>query len=191
VDAVTGRVFLADASVGKLYVLDGRRGIPIRTVAINVTAGTPMLGGRGLLFVPVGAVNVVQVFDAATGRLLRAVPIAPILGPVVADPRRGRVYAVGRDPLAGQGLFFPDGSVVVLDGRTGAVRSQIAVGTDPVDIVVDDESGRVVVVSAGGLAPPRDPLGWAPDWLRHLPFMPAPPIRGPLLPARLRIFPAE
>jgi hypothetical protein len=38
---------------------------------------------------------------------------------------------------------------------------------------VDENSGRLYLVSLGGTTRVPDPWGWAPSWLRRLPFFPS------------------
>jgi DNA-binding beta-propeller fold protein YncE len=113
--------------------------------------------------------------DSHTGALVRVVRVGA--GPVAlaADRRVGRiVVASWGQPVDPRTWYWsPDavgkptaGSVSLLDARTGDVVRQVATGSIPVAVAVDERRGRAVVINAGGTAVAPDPWAWMPSWLR-------------------------
>jgi len=123
---------------GAVHVLDGRTGLPVRTVPIGagprVIAVAPDLGRIFVLCSghTTGGDAALYVLDARTGTQVRAVPIAHA---VVDGPAR-RVFVAD------------DAGVQVLDATSGAVRKTVALpdaNAGPTGLVVDERAGRVAV----------------------------------------------
>jgi len=79
------------------------------------------------------------VLDAATGRLLRVVPVGQAPVALAVDERRGRVYVAdsGSD------------RVTVLDAASGAVRAAVPAGVGPIAMAVDPRTGKIFVLDKG------------------------------------------
>ncbi len=86
------------------------------------------------------------------------------------DEARDQVYLSTLGPMewGPRGLTLRgNGTLYVLDARTGAPIRRIAVGVAPRAIAVDAASGRVVVVNGGGVVL-RAPSGWGEPWIGRL-----------------------
>ncbi len=137
---------------------------------------------------PSTATSVVNVLDATSGVLLRAVPLDHTGIALAADARSGHVFV-----LTAEAAYLPTvtgfvyisnpplrpahalgmGRVAVLDARTGAAQGSVDVGQTPVDLAVDPDAGRVFV-------PVRGPLGTLTD-RRGVPY------QGPLGPGTVSV----
>ncbi len=88
----------------------------------------------------------ITVLNALSGAVIGSVPhgtpLDPFEGQSVVDERSGQVII----------LTPGHGTLSVLDGTSGHPRYTIAIGSNPNDLAVDAQRGRVFVVSAG----PRD-----------------------------------
>ena len=130
VDAATGRVFV---------LVQQRPAPPAQTL------------GRGY----------VLVLDTHTERLIRTVTLGYTPVQVAVDRTTGRVFVTDSGPTrfvqkaAGSGrmgMFLPAGVgfLHMLDARTGAPLSTVALGIAPGAIAVDERHGRVFVSHVGG-----------------------------------------
>jgi YVTN family beta-propeller protein len=127
---------------------------------------------------PVG----VSVLDTRTGAVLRTLTVGGDLGDgtpphhvidqVAVDVRRNRVFVINRVGPGSSG----EGSVSVLDARTGRVVQTIAVGRRPTELAVDEATARLFVVNSNAGCLPTSSLGdRVLSAVRHvLPFLPAP-----------------
>ncbi len=95
----------------------------------------------------------VDIRDAATGRLLKTVPVGGIPIVVALDGRSQRVF-VGL--WGDQGVVGP-GRVAVLDAVAGRVLRTVRVGANPQAIVIDESANRAFVLNSGDL--PTHTLG--------------------------------
>lgn len=96
--------------------------------------------------------NCVHVLDARTGAVLRTVSVgSPGRNPVAAavDVRADRAFVVND----------VDNRVITLDARTGSVVHTTTVRTLPTAVAVDQQDGRVFVVSRGPSDRAGNPLG--------------------------------
>src|SRR5437763_1080884 len=75
--------------------------------------------------------------SAASGRLIRTVPVGQVPVAVAVDAPRRRVYVAS----------FAGNSVAVLDARTGAVVRVIGVGHCPNDVAVDVRTRHAFVAN--------------------------------------------
>jgi hypothetical protein len=108
------------------------------------------------VFVP--ANTGLSVLDARTGALVRALPIQSLAaGSVAILPGSHDVVAAPyQDPSSGP----PARSVVVLDGKTGAVLGRWPVPENPVQVLLNPLTGHLLVASAGPVDGGADPLGF-------------------------------
>lgn len=169
VDARTGRVFVGNRLTGTVGVLDARDSTWLRTVVVGGQPSALAVDQRrGRVYVVTGDSGTVSVLDAARGRLLRTVQVAPhprlgypLPDPLAVDEGRDRVYVTmggGLEPVGGSLVVRGQGTLTVLDARSGAVRRRLGVGVAP--LALAEGSGQVVVVNRGGVvAVPTD------DWL--------------------------
>ncbi len=145
VDARTNRVFVGDALRGTLSMLDAASGRLLRTTALPVAVypNAPVVDEQdGRVFVVDDAG--VSVLDAGTGRLLHRVVVgrnAPGFPPlaVIVDARHGRAFVVARR----------EGTVGMLDSRSGRVLRTLSVGGHLGGAAVDSGAGRLVVTIEG------------------------------------------
>ncbi len=153
IDTVTARV-LATHPLSPLapYVVPGPHSIAVDEQTNRVF----VLTTRGFdAQAPVTATSVVNVLDATSGALLRAVPLTGAALAVATAPRAGRVFVLTAEAafdFHGLGM----GRVAVLDARTGAVQGSVDVGQTPVDLAVDGSAGRLFVPVRGPLGPLTD-----------------------------------
>ena len=141
VDERTGHVFVSVKSPPALWMLDGRSGavlhratLPDEATALATDAAT------GRIFV--GTWSGLLLGDTRTGTLLRAL--------------NGSAYPLALTVNAGLRHVFvldgSDGSVAMLDGRTGALLAQAAFGTAAIAIASAASTGRVFVAREGNNA---------------------------------------
>jgi YVTN family beta-propeller protein len=172
VDTQTGRVFILNTGANTVSVLDARSGAVLRTITVAphpaaavVDARTDrvfLVHGRSFTvgdysgtvptFPQVSPVGV-TVLDARTGAVLRTLPVGGSVGDdhvgwapltnLAVDARRGRVFVINRFDTGSTG----DGSVSVLDARSGDLLRTIGVGRHPISLAVDEATARVFVVN--------------------------------------------
>jgi DNA-binding beta-propeller fold protein YncE len=187
VDERTGRAFIATMSLaantglsGSVIVLDTHTGSLLHTVALPYAPGALAVDAQdGRVFVSsLGLTNpsapqrtrtgTVSMLDARTGALLHSSTVGAAPGPLAVDARHHHILALTAGPLDASGNANGPGTIVVLDGRSGAVLRTIAAGMAPGDIAVDERANRALVLNFGGTVRSPDPWGWLPQGLRRL-----------------------
>jgi DNA-binding beta-propeller fold protein YncE len=144
----TGRVFVTDAH--GISMLDARTGAVARTIPLAGAGFTPLaidartghgfaVRAHGNMFGrPIAGENTVSMLDTTSGALLRMVP--DLHGPIAAavDARTDQVFVANQD-----------GTVVVLNGRSGAVVRTVTISPRVLanGVAVDERTGRVFVTS--------------------------------------------
>lgn len=144
----TGRVFVTNAD--SISVLDARTGAVVRTIPQGGAAFAPVAidarTGRAfavcaynnMMGRPIVGANTVSMLDTTSGALLRTVP--DLHGPIAAavDAQTDQVFVANQD-----------GTVVVLDGRSGAVVRTVTISPRVLanGVAVDARTGRVFVTS--------------------------------------------
>jgi len=192
VDERTGRVFVAVGGPSRIvsYTFP-----PANTG----TSGSGMMSGSGMTRMATG-LGTVQMLDARSGIVLRAVPVGVNPEAVAVDARRGRIFVVNAGSTDGYATSGPTrvtikaflkapGSVSLLDATTGTVSRTITLDTSPHAIAVDDAAGHAFVINYGSGVPLPipDPWAWAPSWLRQrIPFAP-PSSRTRIIPSSVSI----
>ena len=180
VDQGRGRVIVVDGRNAPPYtsylrILDARTSALVRATA--VTGAYPVAIDRRQGRMIVDTANDVRAFDVRTGTLLWTLFADGVTtqGAIAVDERTGHVFVVDNGMMGGPGAFTRSGSVIVLDGRTGARQSVMPVGVDAGPLMIDEQAGHAIVVNNGGTVRADDAWGWAPTWLRQrLPFLPPP-----------------
>ncbi len=178
VDPISGRVFVACVGDATVRVLDANSGAPLRTVQLDAAPSALAVDARrGRVYVASAAAGTLSLLDAQTGAPLATRRIDPTADPgfalpyaLAVDAARDRVYLTTYGPLEqvdGALALRGEGTLYVLDARTGAPIRRIAVGVAPRAIAVDEASGRVVVVNGGGVVL-RAPAGWGEPWIGRL-----------------------
>jgi len=181
VDGVTGRVFVTDSG-------------PTRFVQKAAA------GGRMGMFLPTG-MGFLHMLDARTGASLSTVALGIAPGAIAVDERHGRVFVShvgGHDGYGSMGttpIYLPapvagPGGVSVVDGTTGQVLRTVAIGAEPMSMVLDDRSQRLFIGDAGDPFPPSppDPWAWIPGPVRsHLPFVPQHAPAGQPIPGKVLV----
>src|SRR5919201_1124740 len=186
VDERVGRAFVvsygSDTRTGRLSVLDTRTGTVVRTVTVGLLPqGVAVDERTGRVFVAgedSSGLGDVSVLDVMSGRLVRSVTVGMLPTAVAVDARSGRVFVANKGPVDGNLVPLSNGTVTVLDARSGAVLRTIGVGTYPTALAVDERAGRAFVVNASGTTV-RTSQGWcerAVQWLQpaRLPWLPRP-----------------
>jgi len=99
----------------------------------------------GRVFVADGSHSAASVseLDAASGHLLRTIPVSGTPVAVAVDDRSGHVFVAC---WGGKGVEGP-GSVSTLDAARGRVLRTTAVGVAPGTMVVDERANRVFVLN--------------------------------------------
>jgi YVTN family beta-propeller protein len=187
VDEGTGRVFVANGGDATVSVLDARSGAVLGVVVVGTSPqGLAVDGRAGRVFVPNRSDGTVSVLDARSGALLRTVALGYTPWPAAASVGNGDVLvgAAGRTDSMGDATGA--GTVRMLDARGAGTRTEqsIPVGVFPVDIGVDAERGRVIVLNYGARWSDGGPVAtvtaegwWVPlqRWLAaRSPLVPAP-----------------
>jgi DNA-binding beta-propeller fold protein YncE len=178
VDPVSRRVFVACAGDATVRVLDASSGAPLRTVRLDAAPSALAVDARrGRVYVASAAAGTLSLLDARSGTLLHTLRLDPFASVAYAlpdvlavDEARDRVYLTTYGPLEqvdGALALRGEGTLYVLDARTGAPLRRIAVGVAPRAIAVDEASGRVVVGNGGGMVL-RAPAGWGEPWIGRL-----------------------
>lgn len=131
-------------------------------------------GPTGRLFTIDGIQGVVRILDGASGRLLGTVSVGGTPANMVIDQLSGQAFLACVGPLNQARQPMGNGTVSMLDGRSGAVIRTVAVGRSPFGVAIDPREQRVLVFNNGGqTAPVPDPWSWIPGRLRQvLPFIP-------------------
>lgn len=151
-----GHVFVIDSTGDTVSTLDARTGGVLRTIhgSLNPsTIGVDTATGR----VFIGAQHAIEVLDARTGALLHSIPIdTPPASLPLALPSQGEVAVVLQTPSSDQDQsILGPGQVVILDGKTGAIRRRVDVGLEQsygfYDIIgVDPWTHRLFVLNEQG-----------------------------------------
>ena len=153
VDARTKRLFVVNVDEDTVSVLDARSGALLHTVHVGQSPTAVAVDERtGRVFVVNSHTDPyriptergsVSMLDARSGAALRTIPVG--WDPTVAavDERKGRIFVVNRN-IDSRGRLIGNGSVSVLDARSGTVLRTIPVGVAPIDVaVVFDRSGSM------------------------------------------------
>jgi len=192
VDNRTHRVFMEDGQ-GTVYVLAARSGRilgkvrgsylnvggPSVAAAVDGASGEVAIMDNGLL--TAGSIGMrpstVHVVDGVTGRVLYTVPLKTPPSALAVDMRTRQVYVTSAT----------DNSMQMLDTRQKKIVRAIAVGPDPISMVVDENARRVLVEAVATPTITRpDAWSWLPpairSWVPFLPHRRAAPL-APLLSA--------
>ena len=113
-----------------------QRGVVLHTVAVGPYPWVAVDAGRGRAFVTTR--RAVLMLDAASGRVLRTIPVQAEPGAITVDERRGHIFVTGAQ------------AVSIVDTRTGRVLRTIPRGGRVVGI--DDHSDRVNLWGDGRLS---------------------------------------
>jgi len=188
-------------TIAQAALIDLTRGTVIGVVPGAQPSSTPAFDDRtGHVFVlaqPITSASVpigrgrVTMLDVRSGTALRTVVVGVDPLDVVVDAARGRVLVLNHGTTLRGGPTLGDGSVSMLDARTGAVRATIPVGADPLALAVDDRTGHVIVVNGQTTVRTPEAWTWLPPWVRQqLPFLPRPGARLRTVPGRVRLLDA-
>lgn len=161
-DPITSRAFIitmgTHGGAGHAVVLDTMTGKRVRTVTLGHNPSDLFIDAPAdRVFVGDSNDEKLRVLDARTGARLRTVQ----LGYMPHGLRGGVDTRTSR-------VFVWASGVRVLDAHSGAIL-RTDLNLDDV-MAVDERSGRVLVVSAGGTMYVPDPLSWLRS---HVPFLPA------------------
>ena len=171
----TQRVFVFHG--GKVSVLDAASGRLLRTVAIGPPRGLgPAVVDEhdGRLFLVNWLTGAILVLNAHTGRVVRTIVVGGVPTNLVVSQRLGRVFVSTTGPSGLRVTTGRDGngSVHVLDGRSGTIVRTWPVGRFPGPMAVDERHRYLVVLNLNGSDLGPGPWAWIPTWLRRwLPFL--------------------
>jgi len=179
VDEAHNRVVVVDDRLASPYtayfrLLDARTGALVRATAVTGASSVVLDRHRGRAVV--GTASGVRAFDVRTGTpLWTCAGDTGACGGSAVDARTGRVFGVDPGMIDSVGAHIGAGSVIVLDGRTGARQSVTPVGVYAGPLMIDEQAGHAIVVNDGGVVRASDAWGWVPAGLRQrLPFLPPP-----------------
>ena len=143
-----------NAGSGAVAVLDTRTGRRLRTSQVGASpCALAVDEASGHVFVatgtsstasasaPGGGSGTLDVLDAQTGGVVRAVSVGQGPYAVAVAPRTHRVFV----------LNMGSGSVTTVDAGTGHVVRTVALPAHPQALVVDDRAGRVFVANVGNV----------------------------------------
>lgn len=151
-DEHLGRLFVTDRETYTVFIVDTRSGSIIKTVHVGPSGTNSTFLGvvadarTGHVFVGDETTKTVWMLDARRGVVLRTVLLHHPVEFLAVVNRTGEILVstLGQTDRSGQPTG--DGAVWVLDGHSGAVRRTIPVGVAPVDIVVDENRQRALVL---------------------------------------------
>ena len=176
-DEAHGRVVaiesrLAPPYTATLRIVNARTGVTVRAITLT-SAYTPALDQRHGRVI-VGTARGVSAFDIRTGMPMWTFAFdTRTLRNMTVDKRSGRIILVASGTTDVASTYPQSGSVIVLDGRTGARQSVTPVTAGACALALDERTGHAIVVSNGSIVHSDDPWAWVPTWLRrHLPFIP-------------------
>jgi YVTN family beta-propeller protein len=162
------RVYVGGA--GAVSVIDARNGAVLNTLPLtgyNTRLAVDTATGQ----IYAAGYNGLSVLDGRTGQVQRTVATGGPASAVAIDSRRGRIYVAHADLPYSRGVHSGPGTVSVLDARTGAILRTLPVGIAPTSLAIDESTGRVIVVNAGGRVQVHDAWTWLPGSLqRYVPF---------------------
>jgi DNA-binding beta-propeller fold protein YncE len=121
-------------------------------VAVDPLAGHAVVTNQGPLnqqgypFVPGRA----AILDAWTGAVVQTTPIGISPQALAVDGRYHQAFVLNQGVLDANGYPVGRGSMTVLDTQRGRVLATVPVGTNPVDLAIDDQTHRVFVVNREG-----------------------------------------
>jgi DNA-binding beta-propeller fold protein YncE len=162
-------------------VLDAASGGLLRTVAIGPPRGLgPAVVDEhdGRLFLVNWLTGAILVLNAHTGRVVRTIVVGGVPTNLVVSQRLGRVFVSTVGPPGGRVITGREGngSVHVLDGRSGTIVRTWPVGRLPGPMAVDERHRYLVVLNLNGSDLGPGPWAWIPAWLRRwLPLLPGAP----------------
>jgi DNA-binding beta-propeller fold protein YncE len=147
-----GSALVATVRVGRaptILAVDGRRG------HVFVLSYGP-LNPNGVLPRNAAPPASVGMLDAATGRVLRTIPVVAFPQALAVDGRIGRAFVSSEGPTGANGGPGGPGTVTVLDTTTGAVVATVRLDARVYDagggaVAVDEAAGRVYVVVENGV----------------------------------------
>jgi YVTN family beta-propeller protein len=194
VDSRTGRAFVSNNGSNTVSIIDTHTGVvlgtrpvgwhPARVVVDERTGRVFIVHGRGSTTgcggnLPNYQQAGVTVLDARTAAVLRSVPVggspfdddvgyAPLIN-IALDTRRDRVFVINQPRRDRHGVPVEgNGSVSVLDARSGALLQTINVGRHPISLAVDERTARLFVVNTNMGCTPRNAFSWLPSPARRL-----------------------
>lgn len=134
-DARTKRLLVANRKGHSVTLVDPNALYAEASVAVDGTPSALVVGERGTVFVTTE--SGIQRLDVARRRASAAWP-AKGVSDLALDPRRGLLFAAG------------DGTMTILDAKTGAVRGAAPLGKGASGVASDYELGLAFGTSADG-----------------------------------------
>ena len=140
VDAPYRRLFVANTDEGTVSVLDTRDGRLLRTIPVGLPGGPHIMNlvadaPGGQVFVRTDD-DALTVLDAGSGAVVRTLPLRPCSRGLAVDTRLAHVFVAE----------CREGTVRVIDARTGRTLTTVQVGGQPKEIAVNEQTARVFVL---------------------------------------------
>jgi DNA-binding beta-propeller fold protein YncE len=112
-----------------ITVLDTHTGRPVRTFPVGPTIPPLAVDGRtDHLFV--ASRQGIQMRSARDGALLRTVSLGQMPATIVVDTSHGHIFVVTEGSMGANDQFVSNGTLCMLDARTGALLGRVSVGLD-------------------------------------------------------------
>ena len=147
----TKRIFIMSADAGNaVSTLDAHSGMLIHTEILpgQLLNPTPTVNERSeRIFVAVSRRSL-ALLDARNGRLVKVVDVGQnITSKPIVDEQTGRVLVVDQGQAHRSNTPASTGTVIILDGLSGATIATIPVGVNPSDAVLNVRDGHALVVN--------------------------------------------
>lgn len=147
-DTAREHAFVANGK--SIEMIDARTGRVLNSALVGSDPGPAVVdAATKRAFVAVRTTGQIAVFDTHSGALLRTIFVGPNPSYVVVDARSARVFVANFGPADFTGEPRGNGSVSILDARTGNVLKTISLDLYPGALAVDARLGRVYVTTAG------------------------------------------
>lgn len=163
IDEQTSRVFVSNQASHSVSMLDAATGAVVTTVLMSGGwPSSPLVDSPvGRVFVATQAIDTrgnpigpstLHVLDARSGAERTTFILSRNAGPVAVDERTGRVIIVQTPPTQPNGRGSLNGSVSLLDPRTGRIVHSTNIGTDIGTVVIDELRQHILVTSRDALS---------------------------------------
>ena len=135
VDAVAGRIYVANSWSNDLSIIDSESLQTVATVSVGLQPMAVAVAGSGRIYVANSGSHNVAVLDAQNNRLLQVIPLAILPRGMAVDAATGRLYVA---------CASTNSVLVVEDGR---VVAEMAAGLHPAEIALAADGQTLSVLN--------------------------------------------
>jgi len=175
-DGRTGRVFVTTIGPARQVPTFNPSSLAALAPTMTRYRGIPVPGPT-LTLVPYGQGNV-YILDSRSGVVVKIVTVGVAPQDVAVGSSSGRVFVANIGPVDRDGYFAGQGSVSVLDARSGDLLHTVPVGVGAAMLTVDERTQRLFVANYGGYESIPDQWAWVPPLLRARLPLSSPPNGG-------------